>query len=291
MFGEALTGTHLFNDWLRKFLETSSNSIVRNSEVYTNDLLRLNSRLPERYTWLVTSKEDIVKQLEKTKNANARETYDRINSIYWQDFARIIEAYGVLIVWRGAELAKSAVNSLNVREVLVPAVISRSLLELATTGIDNSNTIEKTVHDIVETAKTIKGIMTCADLELLLNRVIYGTRMDNPPEWQKQKNVLTYLQRVSEHPGASKLTPTYDYLCDIAHPNLLGNARFWKSEEARKTAKGTQLPMERLAESEFTNEVRVNILWALGWSSACISSSYQLTQKTVASILGKWPID
>lgn len=45
--------------------------------------------------------------------------------------------------WRGNELVRSCLNGLNGREVIVPAVAARSLLELSTVFLLNANSLEK----------------------------------------------------------------------------------------------------------------------------------------------------
>lgn len=245
-------------------------------------LLELDGRLPSKYGWHTTSSTAFDQQLRRAKSA------EEINSIYWQDTSRSIEAYGIMVIWRGTELMKTALQSLNSHEVLAPAVLSRSLLELAACVIVNTNTIQKTVEDML--AKNPRmGVVTSQELEELLIRIIYGTRIGQPPEYLKQTNVLTYLQRVSKHPDASDLMQIYEYLCDLAHPNLLGNARFWASLQNKEEGGRQILRMERYAESADTDETREKILWALGWSAACIRNGFEIGQEAVQSILERWP--
>lgn len=272
-----------FDSWLGTFAKRSSSPLVRNSETMIQYLFELDGRLPSRYGWRATSVADLDEQLKTAKSA------EDVNSIYWQDMSRSIEAYGVMVIWRGTELTKTALRSLNSREILAPAVLSRSLLELATTAIANSNTIQKTVQDISASKESRMGVVACKELEALLNRIIHGTRVGKPPVHLKQTNVMTYLERVSKHPDAANLLQVYEYLCDLAHPNVLGNARFWAALQNEKKGEGCLVSMERYAESAVTEETRENILWALGWSAACIRNGFELGQKAVVAILERWP--
>ena len=43
-----------------------------------------------------------------------------------------------------------------------------------------------------------------------------------------QKNILTYLSQLSKHPGTEGLDETYKYLCELTHPNWLGNRPFYR---------------------------------------------------------------
>jgi len=272
-----------FDSWLRAFAKSSSNPFVRDSETMIQYLFELDGRLPSKYGWRATSSTALGEQLKGAKSA------EEINSIYWQDMSRSIEAYGVMIIWRGTELMKTALRSLNSHEILAPAVLSRSLLELAACVIANSNTIQNTVEDMLASKMPSIGVVICGELEQLLTRIIYGTRIGEPPEHLKQTNVLTYLQRVSKHPDAADLLQVYEYLCDLAHPNVLGNARFWATVRNKKQGGSPILRMERYAESAVTEETREKILWALGWSAACIRNGFEIGQKAVRAILERWP--
>jgi len=272
-----------FETWLRTFAKNSSNSFVRDSEDMIQYLFELDRGLPSKYGWRATSVMALGEQLKRAKSA------EEINSIYWQNMARSIEAYGLMVIWRGTELTRAALRSLNSHEILAPAVLSRSLLELAATVLVNSNTIQNTVEDILAFTMPSKGVAVCGELEELLTRIIYGTRIGNPPEHLKQTNILTYIQRVSRHPDASDLLQVYEYLCDLAHPNVLGNARFWARVQETKEGGSPMLRMERHAESMVTEETREKILWALGWSAACARNGFEIGQKTVQAILKRWP--
>jgi len=272
-----------FDSWLRTFAKSSGNPFVRDSETMIQYLFELDGRLPSEYGWRATSPTAFGEQLKRAKSA------EEINSVYWQDMSRSIEAYGVMVIWRGTELTKSALRSLNSHEILAPAVLSRSLLELAASVIANSNTIQNTVEDMLASKMPSMGVVVCGELEELLTRIIHGTRIGKPPEHLKQTNVLTYIQRVSKHPDASDLLQVYEYLCDLAHPNVLGNARFWATVQNNKEGGVPMLRMERYAESAVTEETREKILWALGWSAACIRNGFEIGQKAVRAILERWP--
>ena len=67
--------------------------------------------------------------------------------------------------------------------------------------------------------------------EKLLNKTIWVTRYGKEiPEYLKQKNILTIIQKLSKHPDAKELLTKYEFLCELAHPNVIGNARFWSDE-------------------------------------------------------------
>jgi hypothetical protein len=61
--------------------------------------------------------------------------------------------------------------------------------------------------------------------------MIWGTRLGDPEGYLKQTNIITVLQKLTKHPNAEELWSGYEYLCELAHPNLIGNARYWSHVE------------------------------------------------------------
>jgi hypothetical protein len=199
-----------------------------------------------------------------------------------------IEAYDVIIVWRAAELVRASLRLLNEREIIAPAIMARSLLELAATALWDINTINKTVSDGLTNVPS-KTVITSADLEKTVIKMIHGTRMGDPPQHLSSTNILTPIKKLSKNPNASELEPNYNYLCELAHPNVIGNARFWTCIASKNEDGSETVRMERLSESSTTSEIREKTLWALGWSSACVRNGFEIGQEAIRLILQRWP--
>ena len=213
-----------YSKWLREVAANAQHPFARDSESMVKYCLDWDTKMPRQYGWRFTDMESFRKQVEGIKDS-----VDQVNRVYWHDMARNIEAYGVMTFWRGGELLRSAIRSLNVHDILSPAVLSRSLLELSASLIENSNLIRKNVEQIKNSPDS--GVIVSDGLEEFLVRIIWGTRLGNPPEFLKQRNILNCIQRCSKHPAASDLLPVYEFLCEVAHPNVIGNARFWGKVE------------------------------------------------------------
>jgi hypothetical protein len=272
-----------FDGWLKEFAMSSTDPLVRASEKMVKYLFELDNKLPSRYGWRVTSAETFQRQLANMTSAN------EVNRLYWHDMASGIEAHGVMVVWRATELIKPALHALNSREVLAPAILSRSLLELASCTIVNGNSILSAAENIKASSNMPNAVVASSELEQLLLRMIHGTRIGQPPNHLKQTNILSYIQKVSKNPDASKLMEIYECLCDVAHPNALGNARFWAAVQSKDKNGSETVRMERRAESPAAGLIREEILWALGWSSACIRNGFEMGQEVVRVILNRWP--
>jgi hypothetical protein len=122
--------------------------------------------------------------------------------------------------------------------------------------IENSNLIRKSVEQIEKLPDS--GVIVSHGLEEFSVRIIWGTRLDNPPEFLKQRNILNCIQRCSKHPDASDLLPVYEFLCEVAHPNVIGNARFWGKVEEKHIDGSVRIVIDRQTESEVTKEILVD---------------------------------
>jgi hypothetical protein len=276
-----------FADWLKTLSTSSKHPFVRDSEKMIQYFFELEKKLPPRYGWRVTSVEAFQKQLSRItgKASSAKIDYEVVNRLYWHDMARNLEAYGLMTYWRSAELLRSAIKLLNEKEILAPAIISRSLLELGAIIIKNSNVIHRTLKDALTLRK---GVITSNELEELVVRLIWGSKVVS--QAVKPINSKEYRDFVSKNPNASELPEVYKFLCDLTHPNALGNARFWGSSVINNKDGSKTVTIQRDAESALTKEIREKILWALGWSAVCIRNGFEINQNTVQIILKRWPL-
>jgi hypothetical protein len=198
--------------------------------------------------------------------------------------SRNVEAYGLLSYWRGLELLETTVRSLNLKQVISGAVLARSTLELASAFLLNSNTIEATLKGLEFPENTV---VTSKEFEAAVVKMIWGTRLGNHESYLTQKNILTMIQKLSKHPNAKELTPRYEYLCELAHPNFVGNARFW-SHIKEKHADGSEtVVLEQRLDDGIAVDIVENTLWAISWSSICIRNGFNIAQSGVESVLRK----
>lgn len=275
-----------FARWLKNLSKSSKHPFVRDSEKMVQYFFKLEEKLPKKYGWRVTSVEAFKKRLSRIADevTSIESAYDALNCHYWHDMARNLEAYGLMTYWRSKELLRSAIKLLNEKEILAPAIISRSLLELGAIIIKNSNIIYKSVKDALMSKK---GVIVSKQLEELIVRLIWGSKV--VPQAVKPIESREYRDFISKNPNASELPEVYKFLCDLTHPNALGNARFWGSSTENEDGSKTVI-IESDAESPLTNEIREKTLWALGWSAVCIRNGFEINQNTVQIILKRWPL-
>jgi hypothetical protein len=101
----------------------------------------------------------------------------------------------------------------------------------------------------------------------------------------KQTNIVTVIHKLSKNPHAADLLDRYSYLCELAHPNFIGNALYWSHVEKVNDDGSETRVMMRSHDLGIRDEIVHAILWALGWSAVCLRNALELTQSGVGSIL------
>jgi len=238
----------------------------------------LDAIMPDRYGWRFSSEESFSKKIDGIRDPRS------LNKIYWTDMALNVEAYSTMTFWRGLELLKPAIRSLNIREIITPAVLARSLMELSCTFLRNANILEKTFTEISFPKDTV---VNSPELEKMVVRIIWGTRYGDPQPHLKQTNVLNSIQWVSKNPKGKDVLPTYEYLCDIAHPSFIGNTRFWSHIEEVLPDGSERRVISKYADRETTIAIVDKILWSLGWSAAVLRNGFEITKVGLAQLLTK----
>jgi hypothetical protein len=184
-----------YAQWIRDYCESHPEPFIRDSGKMIAYCLELDQILPEKYGWRFSDVESFKNKIDNLKIRNPKE----FNKAYWLDQTRNIEAYSTMTFWRGLELLKPAIRSLNVHELITPAVLVRSLLELSCVFITNANIFDKTFHEIDFPHKTI---VASPELEEMIVKMIWGTRVGDPLPYLKQTNILTYIKKVSKTPSS-----------------------------------------------------------------------------------------
>ncbi len=269
---------HTYNNWLRKYCKNHKDPFVRESEAMIRHCLDLDEKVPNEYGWKFSSKESLEKQISEVTS------HQEVNSIFWKDQARNVEAYALMTYWRGVELIKSCLSGINEREMIAPAISARSLLELSTVFLQHANTLHKTFGELSFPENTI---VTSSEVEALVLKMIWGTRYGEPEQYLTQTNIMTSLQRLSKNPKATELMPTYEFLCDIAHPSFIGNTSYWSHVDSVYPDGSEKRVMSRLSSRVFNTEITDKTIWAVAWSSVCVRNAFEIMNNANRVLLGK----
>jgi len=260
------------------FCRRSSNEFTRLTPDWVAGCFELDGALPNSYGWRLSDDESLKRQMQGVRDTR------NANRIYWLDQARNVEAYATMTFWRGNEILKAAIRSLNITEVVTPAILVRSLLELSATYLNNANTFEEFFSELQFPPNTV---VVSAEFEERVIKMIWGTRLGEPPAHVKQTNVLTTIERLAKNPQATELLPTYQFLCEVAHPNVIGNSRYWSHIEHANDDGSNSVTMARHARGDHSNEILEHTLWALGWSAGCLRNSFTLVRNGLGKLQEK----
>jgi len=267
-----------YADWIKKYCQDNPHPLIKDSGkmiAYCFDLYR---KIPDKYGWRYSNQKALERQTRSAKSSK------ELNQIFWTDQARNVEAYSVITFWRGVELFNSAIKSLNLHEIIPPAVLARSLLELAAVFIINANTLEKNFRQLIFPKN---AVVVSHELEEKIVKMIWGTRFGTPEEHLKQVNILTYLKKLTKNPNAKELMPTYEFLCDIAHPSYIGNTRYWSHIDFVYEDGSERRIISKYADNEPTKQILDKILWSLGWTAVCLRNGFEITRHALAHIIEK----
>jgi hypothetical protein len=266
---------------LSQRVATSRIPIVRDLGLILSDLARLKNLVDRPFRWRETPRNVFGAKLALVR------TTPELNAIYWRDVASSIKAYCLSTTWRIIELAEHVLLLLDHGGVLGPAVIARSLMELATVYVLNGGNIRELVSGAA--AQWHDKFVLSEDLENLLNKALYGSRMVPEGDPLRQTNILTLMQKLSKNPGWEDLTSYYDRLCEVAHPNMAGNARFWGDIVAAE-ADGTLIT---IGSPNVNNDAIIRLvddtLWALAWSAANCIAGFGTLSAQVETIRQAYP--
>jgi hypothetical protein len=266
--------------WLVRFIEDSDDGIVKRLPMLIDGFRGIRQRMPEEYRWRLITDDAFAK--------HAFTDGDHVNQVYWYHIARQIEAFGVLAVLRTNEMLTAALTLLNEKHVLAPAVLARSLLEIAITYLVDGNYVDRTVKEMLARINA-NDIVACTDLEQRLAQMVHGRRIGDPPKELQKTNVLTHIKLLSRNPHCVELSDRYNYLCEIAHPNVVGFARFW-GEAAESANDFITITVRGDNEVAQTAHIREQTLWAISWATESIGNMFFMGVDSVHALIGEFGI-
>ncbi len=267
-----------FASWIDDYCRKSTHHLIKDSGKMMQICLELEPQIPNEYHWKYSSVESFKIQMAGAKGSK------EINELYWKDQLRNLEAYSIISYWRTIELLKPAVRCLNIHDIVSAAVLSRSLLELSTVYIINANKIDATFGTLEFPPKTL---VMSDETEALIVKMIWGTRLGTPEPYLNQTNILSLIQKLSKKPNASELLPTYEYLCELAHPNVIGNTRFWSHIEHVYDDGSERRLIAKKAKGDLVDEIVDKILWSIGWAAVCTRNSFAMMSNSISGVLVK----
>jgi hypothetical protein len=186
------------------------------------------------------------------------------------------------------ELIEQSLCLINANGVLGPAILGRSLIELTSTFVLNGDAIRRCVAEAATRWDTM--IVASEDLENLLNKAVFGSRLVPKDHYLIQTNVLTSVQKLSRISGFEDVVKKYEYLCEVAHPNVVGSRRFW-SDWLALEPEGARIRAfnPRTLSNDTVRELEETSLWAIGWSSGNTIAGFHILDEQLGIIGRHFP--
>lgn len=200
---------------------------------------------------------------------------------------RIIEAFQMVSLWRSRDLVGSCVASLNEERLVSAATLARSLIELAVTYGDAADFLTWAFKSFPwsEIGNALVAPLVTDEhgkeisLEIFIERLMRGTRLDDilakTPN-MKLTNIMTIIEKIDKKLSKQygyQVTPHYELLCELAHPNTVGFQRYLSSITILHNGWESRL-MEEESFSERSVHISFECLWALSFSAGSMVKTF-----------------
>lgn len=263
-------GLAVLNPEIVKLLESSSDRWAKRLSVDSAEMFPIiTARMPEDYTWKFSSTNFLSEQISAAmKNSGPP---DEINTIYWTDFRQSMTAIREIFNRRFMPLFNSSIDLINKLDILSSACVARSAFELSMWSLHHTSIIKNTITELVENPDTDGKIVSASSLQELMVKLIWGTNMvEDKEDERKQLNIIKKcFEPLSKHAksktGEEYIEATYDVLCDIVHPNQIGNFLFITKDST--DSQGVQEIPVSMKQVGTTSMLSItSICGALSWS-------------------------
>jgi hypothetical protein len=208
--------------------------------------------------------------------------------LLWRDMTIQANAYSILIAFKAESIIHSFVRSVNAKDLVAPAMLSRGLLEHAATAHTNTASILAIFERVSAQSKpVIIPDEKLLWLEECLVRAIWGTRVGRgvdgkkKPIWEASPyrgnsidatNIMTHMQKLSESKDGldHSVLKVYEWLSDVVHPATQGFRMYW--DNPTTVSEGhTKYSLRRRggADADYLQSIA---LWTTGYSTVVLTN-------------------
>ena len=270
----------------------SENPFVAQANQMIGQLNELGNRLPRRYGWRFRTVAAF--QAEQARVAKTSTDALPLNALYWRDMLATCEAYALMSIWRMIDIARGGIWALVRQDLVCAALLARSALESGAQFVDAARTISATIgdpldrtnpHNILDATTDLRrSVLLCKPLEEYLLKTVFASRLPNAEDFYRPTNIVTIIQRISKSPGQEFVLPTYETLCEVAHPNFLGRSLYvldvepgqHEGEEVRTIGPGIGPTAPRIVAPTVAG---------LAWACGTQVSAFKLMSDTIQAML------
>lgn len=271
----------LLSDPILAYAKSAPSALVQNLEKILGDANKLAGILDRKFHYRQMSREVFEAKAKNSKNIG------ELNHFYWRDTASTIKAYSLSAVYRLLDLVQQTCLLLNAGGVLGPAILARSQIELATVFILTAAKLRTFVTRASPHWREKRTVSF--ELEELLGKALHGSRTVPEDSPYRQTNVLTHIKQLSKSRGFEDVFEYYERLCEVAHPNALGNARFWADGGASQSDGSVLWKGGPRVENTATGQIKDDTLWALAWCASSAIAAFRVADEQIQRISRAFP--
>ena len=246
---------------------------------YTDEL---GLHLLNVHKWTFTSPASLRTALQTPTAAG---DWKNVNKLYWSDLFESIDASRNFFLKRSQPLLHSSVNSLNSGDLISSAPVTRSLLELAIWSLQHSATFKNTLKDYSPQANPALHVMDATGLQDLALKLIWGTRLKERTERNKdvaQMHIIDQFKKVAKRDKLNFIEPTYDFLCELCHPNAVGNWLFADSDATGDVHGQIEVPISPSQNGAEKKNSMTHLCGSICWSAlALVNANSQYEEALV----------
>lgn len=255
-------------------LDASIDSFARNVNKSLKRYEReLSPYLNSIHTWTFTPTSSLAEMMAMPF---AKGDFKKVNRLYWEDLYESINATRNIFIKRSKPLVASSVALVNQDDLISSAAVARSLLELSIWALQHSATLMNTLRGYKAEADPNIHLMEATGLQELVAKLIWGTRLKDRVKRNKQlaqMHIIDEFKKVAARDKDKFIEQTYDFLCELCHPNAVGNWVFADADGAIDSNFRIDIPIQLLQIGSERQNALHHICGAIGWSAIAMSNS------------------
>lgn len=279
---------------IQRLVLQSENQFASNVDNAIAQLNALSAMLPRTYGWRFRTAGAFSTEMALI-SSTAKDCLP-INSFYWRDQLGNWEAYSLMNTWRGIDLARSCVWALAREDSACACLLARAAIETAAMFVDTVRMVSATITGptpgcelppIVDPEIDLRRTAVMStELEENSLQAIFASRLPDRNMLYDAPNILTSIKRISKIKTQEFVHRTYEILCEVSHPNMLGRTLYlhslepgkWEGNELRTLGPGNGPTWHSLVEQ---------VVIGLSWSCATHVSAFALMAETIRLVIAR----
>jgi hypothetical protein len=233
----------------------------------------LEALLSETHAWQFTPTENLFSVIEDKARA---EDVAGINEVVWKDLFESIDASRHFFMKRSQPLLESSVSLLNAGNLISSAPIARSLFELSIWALQHSGTFNNTLKEYPPQANPTTHVMDATGLQELVFKLIWGTRLKERTDRGKefsQMHIIDQFKKVAQRDEQKYIEPMYDFLCELCHPNAVGNWLFGDTDGIDNAKSQVEIMISSKQCGGEQKKTTAHLCGSICWSSMALADA------------------